>query len=159
MTQQNIHIYFCWNKWLLPLVDYLQALHWQLFLILPTLYNWSKAMQMLHNFAKVIILQLLKNYVKLASSKISFSFVYSWVLSKEDRSSKKRHVFSQRRHLHTVWEDTVFNQRRIARHSIYQLQLHGLRLDHALRQNSSPSSSKITYYGRLYRKVYCIIGI
>lgn len=68
-------------------------------------------MQMLHNFAKVIILQLLKNYVKLASSKISFSFVYSWVLSKEDRSSKKRHVFSQRRHLHTVWEDTVFNQR------------------------------------------------
>lgn len=33
-----------------------------------------KAMQMLHNFKKVIILQLLKNCVKPASSKISFSF-------------------------------------------------------------------------------------
>lgn len=33
-----------------------------------------KTMQMLHNFKKVTMLQLLKNCVKPASSKISFSF-------------------------------------------------------------------------------------
>lgn len=70
MTQQNVHIFL---KQMIVATSETFA-NIALAAVFNSYSTCRKAMQMLHNFKKVIILQLLKNYVKPASSKISFSF-------------------------------------------------------------------------------------